>query len=156
MNLVKFNSFSPIRRNEYDFGTFANQMDQLFGNTSGLTSERRTPPANISETKEAVLIQLAAPGMKKSDFNIQLDKNLLTISTVNHQSENEEQVNDQNEVEYCYRSEFDYSRFSRSFRLGKMLDHEKIDARYEEGLLTVTIQKKPEAIEKPAREISIL
>jgi HSP20 family protein len=155
MNLVKFRTFRPLVNRDFDFGNTASQIDQLFGNSSGLSGVRRVPPANISETTDSVIIQLAVPGMAKSDFNISLDRNLLTIATVNSSDSENDQISNENQMEYCYRSEFDYSNFTRSFRLGKMLDQDRIDARYDNGLLTVSIQKKTEAIEKPAREISI-
>ncbi|NOQ27138.1 MAG: Hsp20 family protein [Bacteroidales bacterium] len=106
-----------------------------------------SPQANILESKFDFRIELAAPGFAKSDFKIDLDKNLLTISL--------DKKVDENEEEKFNLKEFNFNSFSRSFRISDKIDTEKINAIYKSGLLQLTLPKREEAIEKPAREIKI-
>lgn len=108
------------------------------------------PAVNIRETNEHFEVEVAAPGMKKEDFKVELDGNLLTIRS---ERKNEQTVN---EGERYSRREFSYQSFERSFQLPKeVVDIEQIKARYENGLLMLTIPKKEEAKQKPPRMIEI-
>ncbi len=99
------------------------------------TSELRNidlPSVNIEETKDGYHISLAAPGLKKDDFKIDVDRNILTIS-----SEKEE---DKEEKDFQYtRREYNYSSFSRSFTLPEGVLYDKIDAKYEDGILQLKL-----------------
>ena len=97
-----------------------------------------TPAVNITEDKDKFQVTVAAPGMKKTDFNIDVDGNMLTIS-----SEKEESKDDSNE-KYT-RKEYSYSSFSRSFTLPEEVNREKIEAVYEDGVLKLNLSKKEEA-----------
>jgi HSP20 family protein len=107
-----------------------------------------TPAVNIIEGKDDFKIEVAAPGLSKEDFRINLDNDLLTISA-NKEVKNEEQN------ETYTRREFSYSSFCRSFTLPETVDGEKISASQKEGILTIHVPKKEEAKVKPAREIAI-
>lgn len=108
------------------------------------------PAVNIKETAEAFEVEMAAPGMEKKDFKIELDGNMLSISS---EKQNQEE---QNEGENYSRREFSYQSFYRTFHLPKdVVDADKIKAKYENGLLYLTIPKKEEAKQKPARLIDI-
>lgn len=96
------------------------------------------PAANITEQKDDYQVTLAAPGLKKEDFNIDIDGNMLTIS-----SEKEEKK-EEKEARYT-RKEYSYSSFERSFTLPDEVNKEKIEARYENGLLKLVLPKKEEA-----------
>jgi HSP20 family protein len=108
------------------------------------------PAVNIKETKDAFEVEMAAPGMTKKDFTIEVDGNQLTISAErNNQSE-------EKEGERFTRREFSYQSFERSFTLSKeVVDGEKIKARYEDGVLRLVIPKKEEAKQKPHKLIQI-
>jgi HSP20 family protein len=106
------------------------------------------PAVNIKETMEAFEVAVAAPGLSKNDFNIELEDNILTIS-----SEKEEENTVENE-KYTKR-EFSYHAFKRSFTLPELVDEDKISAKYENGILNITIPKKDEAKPKPSRQIEI-
>ncbi len=107
------------------------------------------PSVNIKENQDAFTVELAAPGFEKGDFKIELNNNLLTISS-------EKKVeNETKEGEYFTKREFSYQSFSRSFTLPNVADGEKIAANYENGILSVAIPKKEEAKPKPARMIEI-
>ena len=108
------------------------------------------PSVNIKETSDAFLVEMAAPGMKKNDFQIELDNNILTIRS---EIKNEEEVK---EGERYTRREFSYQSFQRSFNLNKdIVDDAKINATYADGILSIHLPKKEEAKEKPVRQIKI-
>jgi HSP20 family protein len=106
------------------------------------------PAVNVIENKEGFRIEVAAPGLQKSDFKLNLEKNQLTISA--HQEQKEESSN-----EKYSRREFKYSSFQRTFTLPDSVDGEKIAASYVDGVLKVELPKREEAVEKPLREIEI-
>jgi HSP20 family protein len=93
---------------------------------------------------------MAAPGMKKNDFRVELDGNTLTItSEKNNETENKE-------GDRYVRREFSYQSFQRTFQLQKnVVDVDKIEARYENGVLRLLIPKKEEAKQKPPKMIQI-
>ncbi len=107
------------------------------------------PAVNISETDNDFLLEVAAPGLTKSDFKIELKNDLLTISS-DKKVEKEKEEGPQ-----FTRREFSYQSFSRSFTMPLSGDGDKISAKYEDGILTVTIPKKEEAKPKPQKEIAI-
>ncbi len=145
MALVKFTNgnrdtaLSPI---------FSDVFESLF-NDSFLSDRMisRVPAVNIAETENEYRIELAAPGMKKDDFKINLDKNLLTIS-VEKKEENREEDKRYNKREYSYMS------FVRTFTLPDSADPEHIDAEYNDGVLEIKIAKKEDA-KMQAKQISV-
>ncbi|WP_149241289.1 Hsp20/alpha crystallin family protein [Dyadobacter sp. 32] len=106
------------------------------------------PAVNVLEGTEGYKIEVAAPGLQKSDFKLNLEKNQLTISAQKEQKEEEV-------TEKYTRQEFKYNSFQRTFTLPNSVDGEKIVASYADGILSVTLPKREEAKEKPAREIEI-
>ncbi len=144
MTLVKF-------RNRDLFPTFFNDFfNRDIFDLSNTTFDNSTMPAvNIKETKDEYVVEMAAPGMKKDDFKIELDNNLLVISS-EVEAKNEEKENGQ-----FTRREFSYSAFKRSFTLPKTIEEKSIKANYSEGVLTINLPKREEAKEKPKRLISI-
>ena len=106
------------------------------------------PAVNVAETASGYRIEVAAPGLDKSDFKLSLEKDVLTIKV--------EKIKSSEEVEDKYlRREYSYNAFERSFQLPKTIDQEKIDAKYENGVLHLSLPKREEALDKPTREISI-
>lgn len=124
--------------------------DDFFGSQNLVKSNFTIPSVNIKETPESYSLELAVPGKKKEDFNIQLDHDLLTIS-----SEDKSESTEENKKENYTRREYKYSSFSRSFTLPEAADGEKIVANYKDGVLNVVISKKEEAKIKPTRTIEI-
>lgn len=107
------------------------------------------PSVNVKTLKDSFEIEVAAPGLKKEDFKIELDNDLLTISS-------EKKIENETKEDECYTCrEFSYQSFSRSFTLPQVANTEKVDAQYENGVLTVSIPKKDEAKAKLSRLISI-
>ncbi len=132
------------------FSDFFNR--DLFDSSGSNFSNTGTtlPAVNIKETKENFEVEMAAPGMTKNDFKVELDGNLLTIT-----SETNNQIED-NEGDRYSRKEFSYQSFQRSFTLPKdVVDADKINAKYEDGVLRLLIPKKEEAKQKPPRLIQI-
>jgi HSP20 family protein len=125
--------------------------DLMNWDTNHFSSTNTTIPAvNIRETGEHFLVEMAAPGMTREDFNVELDGNLLTISS------EKKSGYEPNDGERFTRKEFSYQSFQRSFRLSKdVVDIEGINARYENGVLLLQIPKKEEAKQKPPRRINI-
>jgi HSP20 family protein len=105
------------------------------------------PPANILETEEDFRIEMAVPGFDKSDFNIELEEDLLTITMDKEEKENEKE-------EYLKR-EFRFNDFKRVFRLSDKIDKEKIKGHYKNGILQVVIPKKEEVIRNANRSIEV-
>jgi len=99
----------------------------------------RIPAVNIKEQEKAFSIELAAPGLAKSDFKINVDKNIISVSV--------DKVKEQEVEGLVYsKKEYNYSSFSRSFTLPETVDYSNIDASYVDGILTVKIGKKEDAI----------
>jgi HSP20 family protein len=144
---------SIIRRNEL----FPTLFDDLFsrdlwnwGLSNNSSTNTTIPAVNIKETNDTFEVEMAAPGMKKDDFRVELDGNTLTIS-----SEKQDQKEEQEGERYT-RREFSYQSFQRTFQLQKdVVDTDKIVARYENGVLHLEIPKKEEAKQKPPKMIQI-
>ncbi|MGJ1431393.1 Hsp20/alpha crystallin family protein [Sphingobacterium spiritivorum] len=120
---------------------FVNSVfDNLF-NDSFITDRlvTRVPAVNIAEAEDSFQIELAAPGLQKSDFKINVDKNMMTISA-------EKTSETETEQKLFSKREFNYSSFTRSFTLPDTVDYSNIDASYENGILVVRVGKKEEAI----------
>lgn len=126
--------------------------DWLDSSLSTWKSANATLPAvNVRETNDGYNIEVAAPGMNKDNFKIELENNVLTISA--ELQENREEKNTSGDYT---RREFSYQSFQRSFTLPEnKVKGEKIGARYQDGILHVTVPKREEAKVKPARKITI-
>jgi HSP20 family protein len=148
------------RRSNNLFPAVPSLMDEFLGNDLSRWFDNEpffsrvnvsVPAANIKETEASYEVELAAPGLKKDDFHVQLDNNVLIISSEN-KSEKEEKDDKGNYT----RREFNYQSFSRSFKLPEnTVNTEKIQANYEHGVLKILLPKKEEAQVKPVREIKI-
>jgi HSP20 family protein len=134
-----------------------NLFDDLFsrdlwnwGLANNSSTNTTLPAVNIRETAENFDVEMAAPGMNKDDFRIELEGNQLRIS-----SEKQTQ-NETKDGERYTRREFSYQSFQRSFTLPKdVVDVDQIRAKYENGVLHLQIPKKEEAKQKPPRMIQI-
>lgn len=121
--------------------------DWLGGRTQNLAATN--PSVNIIEKDTTFTLEVAAPGIKKEDFNIELNNDLLTISVSRDTSEQ-----DKDEVKYT-RREFSFASFKRSFTLPESINTAEIFASYEDGILVVGLPKREEAQVQPARLIEI-
>ena len=136
MNLIKFHRhpFYNGLLNDFENDVFKHQNND------------DVPAVNIQENEKQFLLELAVPGMKKDDFKIDLENQVLTIS-----SEIKEKT-EETENNYT-RREFVYNSFSRSFTLPKSIVAEKIKADYKDGILKISLPKNKET--KLSREIKV-
>ncbi|WP_293742243.1 Hsp20/alpha crystallin family protein [uncultured Pedobacter sp.] len=134
MTLVNFNNRT---RNTAPY--FNNVFDSLFSEAvSKNKMVDKSPNVNIHENDATYVIELAAPGLKKEDFQINLKKDTLSVWA--------EVKKDENQVAKDFtRKEFDYSSFARSFNLPDTADGDKITAEYKDGILSINISKKDTA-----------
>lgn len=149
MSLIKSNR-SRLGSLPVLFDEFLN--NDLFDWNAPVNSGGTTiPSVNIRESADNYQVEMAAPGMRKEDFDIKMDGNVLTIS-----SEKQSEKQEGTEEDKYSRQEFSYESFYRSFRLPKdVVDADKIMAKYEDGILRLTIPKKEEAKQKQPRSIKV-
>lgn len=140
--------------------TFSGLVDRLFQNNVNRildddfwgfngVSQNVNVPVNIRETGKSYELQLVAPGLKKEDFKVSVGDNMLTISF-----EQKEEHNQENKEEGWLRKEYQKRSFTRSFTLDEVIDANKIDAKYADGILHVTLHKK-EGAQAVSRTIEI-
>ena len=143
MTLARFNNYHP--------SMFDNWFDNDLFNWeyNNHEAEATLPAVNIKENADAFKVEMAVPGFDKKDFKINLDHNVLTIS-----SEKKVENEHKNGERYTCR-EYSYQSFSRSFTLPDAANGDKISAKYENGILNVEIPKREEAKPKPMRQIAI-
>ncbi|MFW5803694.1 MAG: Hsp20/alpha crystallin family protein [bacterium] len=137
----------PTMNRTNDFGSLLDNFftPTLWNNREGFSREA-VPAVNIAEDEKAYRIEVAAPGLKKDDINIDLDENVLTISS--------EQEDKKEEKEENYtRKEFSYCSFKRSFVLPDNTNKDKIEAHHKDGVLNINIPKEEQ--KKLTKQIKI-
>lgn len=138
--LVKVNN-RPMHR------TFNSIFDELFNELPKMESKLHAPAVNVHETDNAYEMELNVPGRKKEDFKINLENGLLTVSFEKKEENNTNAAK-------TLRREFSYQSFKRSFNIDDTVDADNIQAKYDNGILILTLPKKEQA--KPAKkEINI-
>ncbi len=156
MTLIKWkNSPETTRLNRFTSLPLA--FPELFDNMIDANLFNRSldttlPAVNVAESNDGFQIEMAAPGFNKSDFKVEVDNMVLTISAESKAEQTDE--NENNGLRYA-RREFSYQSFSRSFTLPETVNTDQINATYEQGLLMLNIPKKEEAKPQPARAITI-
>ena len=108
----------------------------------------QTPAVNITEKEDTFHLELVAPGKQKKDFHVELEEDTLTIST------NSDSGIVEDDTQFT-RREFDYASFNRSFRIPETIDTKRIKANYKNGLLSIILPKRKEAIPEPKKQIEI-
>jgi HSP20 family protein len=147
MSLVKRENYWPTLPGF--FNDFLNRDWYDWSNQNFSLTNTTIPSVNIKETENEFEVDMAAPGMTKDDFRIELNNSVLTISS-EKQSDNKT-----NEGKNITRREFSYKSFSRSFTLPAIVETDKISAKYENGILRLNIPKKEEAKPKPVKQITV-
>jgi len=144
MSYTRYNTQLPDIFNQF----FDNDLEK-WSNKNYSSTHTTLPAVNIKETKENFEVEVAAPGFKKDDFNIELENDLLSISS-------EKVIKDEKKEEERFtKREFSYQSFTRSFRLPELIENDKITAEYNDGILRIVIPKKDETKPKPSRKISV-
>ena len=145
MSLVRFSRNYPSLFDRF----FDNDLFD-WSNKNFSTTNTTLPSVNIRESKENFEVEVAAPGLEKGDFKLELNHDLLTISS------EKKLENETKDDQHFTCREFSYQSFSRSFTLPNIADSEKIEAKYDKWFLTLTIPKKEEVIAKLNRVIEIM
>ncbi len=145
MSLVKWNPRSGL------FSPLSSMMENFFNdeflplkNGNGATA----PAVNVTDNEKSYDVEVAAPGMKKEDFNVAVDNGVLTISS-------EKETETEETKDNYTRKEFSYSSFSRSFGLPENVDDKKIKAKYDNGILKITIPKTKAKKKETSKTIAI-
>lgn len=144
MTLVRYQNSIPNLLDRF----FDNELD-VFTRRNFSNTNTTLPSVNIKENVDGFEVEVAAPGFDKSDFNIELNNDVLTISS-EKEIENEVKENEQ-----FTKKEFSYQSFTRSFTLPELVEEDKITAKYENGILRIAIPKKEEAKPKPVKQIAV-
>lgn len=127
MSIVKFNHRPSINSLFDDFFINTDKLDTNY-------NKHTIPAVNVKEHEKGFVIELAVPGMKKEDLNIELENNKLSIS-------NDKELVENKDAGKYTRREFVYGKFQRTFNLPKNVDDKNIAGDYKAGILTVTIPK---------------
>ena len=125
-------------------------FDDEFFNMNFSPSGTTLPSVNIRETKDNLMVEVAAPGMRKEDFKIELDNNIMIIS-----SERSQAKGDKDKEGHYTRREFSYQSFQRTFTLSNNVHSANISARYKDGVLNIVIPKREEVKQNSSRFIEI-
>jgi len=145
MDLVKWKPFRD------ELSTFRKEMDRLWNSTFGETALGKVfetewqPSADIAETAESITVKAELPGLEPKDIEVTLSGDLLTIK-------GEKKKEEEKKDEKSHSTERFYGMFERSFRLSIGIKMDKVEAKFDKGVLTVTLPKTEEA---KAKEIKV-
>jgi HSP20 family protein len=148
MSLIKWNQPSPLTGRRNWIENFFADTDDFFKNWNWDKSNN-VPAVNVKEEKDAFMIEVAAPGMKKDDFKVEMENGVLMISASSEENK-EEKTSDYR------RQEFSFRNFRRSFWLPENITPDKISAQYENGLLKLTIPKSPALTSVKSHKIQVV
>ena len=130
MSLIQYRPF----RNEFSLPNFSNLMGNFFDSETFEAAKGTLPAVNIKENEQDFSVELAAPGLKKEDFKLELANRILSISS--------EKTNEKEEKTGNYtRKEFGFSSFKRSFSIPENVDQDQISANYTDGILKLVLPK---------------
>jgi HSP20 family protein len=148
--IMEDNAMLPVFRRKSDMPSLADEFfgRDLLSNFFDFETGISVPAVNIVEGKDEFRIEVAAPGLNKNDFHVDVQNDVLVISS-------EKQMENEKKEEKFMRREFSYRSFRRSFSLPQGANVDKITANHKDGVLSIVIPKKEEAKEKPARNIQI-
>ncbi len=148
MTLSKLTTGFPSLINQFFNDDLMDPMAIGWANSNYSTTNTTLPRVNIKETNDEFVIEVAAPGMKKDDFKVNYDNGKLSISSeVNEGTQDGEKYT---------RREFSYQSFQRTFNISQdLVDGDKINAKYVDGILQIVLPKREEIKPKPAKEIAI-
>jgi HSP20 family protein len=146
--IVRNKSLLPTVSDFFDTGRLFRPSIFDFDGDLDFDSSLVVPEANIIENTKDYRVEIAAPGLEKKDFNVTVQDGMLTISAEKKEEKKEDTKN-------YRRREFSYNSFSRSFTLPDNLLADKIDAKYENGVLRLTLPKKEVTVSKPKKEIKV-
>ena len=145
MTLIKRSNWPALMTDNWLTDFFDNNR---FFDADWMKRFQEIPAVNVREKNNEFLIELAAPGLKKKDFEITVENGILTIMA-------ERKLEKEETEENFTRKEFNYENFTRSFTLPENVNPEKVDAHYEDGILMLTVAKKEVVAEKKPKAIAV-
>ena len=122
--------------------------DRVFNNNTQTQRKNASPAVNIIEADNDFKIEVAVPGLSRNDFNIEVEDDVLNIFSVEKETEEDKMPN-------YTRREFNFSSFKRSFQLPETIDQDQIKASHKEGVLSITLVKKEEEVQKAPKQIVV-
>jgi HSP20 family protein len=122
--------------------------DKFFNQLKNTGSGESRPAVNISEDDKGYTIEVAIPGIAKDEFNLEIENDVLTLSSEQKENKDEQKQN-------YMRREFNHQSFKRSFELPETIDQEQINATIDAGILTLSLPKKEEEVQKAPRQIEV-
>ena len=122
--------------------------DRVFNGFNNSNCNTTSPAVNIEEGDKEFRIEVAVPGLSRKDFRIEVEEDVLTISSEEKQKKEDKQRN-------YTRREFSYHSFKRSFQLPETVDQDQIQASHEAGVLNITLPKKDEVVQKAPKQIEV-
>jgi len=122
--------------------------DRFYKQFNSSACQTHAPAVNVMEDEKSYQIEVAAPGVQKSDFSLELENDVLTISTEKKEDKQDQKPN-------YLRREFNFQSFKRSFELPESIDQEGIKASHEAGILIVTLPKREEVVQKVTKQIEV-
>jgi HSP20 family protein len=142
-----------IKRNGFTFPSLVNDLlnsnfPDFSGDVFNWQSPRNIPSVNVTETAKEFKIEMAVPGLERKDFKVEMEDGMLKISAEKQDEKEEKGKN-------WLRKEFSYSQFSRSFQMPENILADKIDARYENGILRIELPKNEVTVESRKKEIAV-
>lgn len=145
MTLITFNN----QRRPAFIPSMENMFNNFFGSEISKDFAVHMPSVNISESDNSYSIEAKAPGFDKNDFKIEVEEGILTVSGEHKQENTSEEKN-------FVHKEFNFGSFTRRFKLTDSVDEDKIDAKYENGILKIELPKKVAAEQtKSVKQIQI-
>jgi HSP20 family protein len=142
MNLIRY------RTNDFQPTSFSAVVDKFFSDTVSRTGGSTFyPKTDVAETEKTYEIHMAVPGMKKDDFQLELNENYLTIS-------GERKFNEEKKDKSYHSIETYYGSFNRSFRVPENVEASKINAVYNNGILEVTLPKDEKKLLKSTIKVN--
>ena len=144
---MKLTKYRPFEMSSFFDDFFTDFFDRPFGEVVNRMPVNK-PAVNVSEEEGAYMIELAAPGLEKGDFELAVDQNLLTVKV-------EKETKTEETEGKMKRQEFNFTRFSRSFHLPETVNVDAIEATYDKGVLNIRLPKVDEAKALPVRTIEI-
>lgn len=129
--------------------------DRFFKDLATTGCNTQVPAVNVSEDEKGFNIEVAAPGIARKDFNLEINEDILTISTEAKESKEEGKEENAQSAQNYLRREFNFHSFSRNFRLPESVNQADIKATHDSGILIVSLPKKEEIVQNAHRKIEV-
>ena len=126
-------------------------FNDFFDNDFMTRANATAPAINVKENDKEYTVELAAPGLKKDDFNVNIDRD----GNLHIHMESKDEKKDEDKKSHYLRREFSYSKFEQTLLLPDDVDKDKIEAKVNDGVLTVNLPKTEKKEEKTLKQIEV-